>query len=35
MRAYELFLDYVKVHTTSDENSGTHPSFGAVKPRNN
>lgn len=28
MRAYELFLDYVKVHTTSDENSGTHPSFG-------
>ena len=27
MRAYERFIDYVKVHTTSDENSGTHPSF--------
>ena len=27
MRAYELFLDYVKVHTTSDDESGTHPSF--------
>lgn len=27
MRAYERFLDYVKVHTTSDESTGTHPSF--------
>lgn len=27
MRAYERFLKYVKVHTTSNENSGTHPSF--------
>lgn len=27
MRAYERFLDYVKVHTTSDEESGRHPSF--------
>ncbi|MCR5768981.1 MAG: peptidase T [Lachnospiraceae bacterium] len=27
MRAYERFLDYVKVHTTSDEATGTHPSF--------
>ncbi len=27
MRAYELFLDYVKVHTTSNDESGTHPSF--------
>lgn len=27
MRAYERLLNYVQVHTTSDENSGTHPSF--------
>ncbi len=27
MRAYERFLNYVKVHTTSDETTGTHPSF--------
>ena len=27
MRAYERLLDYVKVHTTSSEESGTHPSF--------
>lgn len=27
MRAYERFLDYVKIHTTSSEESGTHPSF--------
>lgn len=27
MKAYERFLKYVKVHTTSNENSGTHPSF--------
>lgn len=27
MRAYERFLNYVKVHTTSSETSGTHPSF--------
>ena len=26
MRAYERLLNYVRVHTTSDENSGTHPS---------
>jgi len=26
MRAYERFLKYVKVHTRSDEHSGTHPS---------
>lgn len=26
MRAYERLLQYVKVHTTSDPNSGTHPS---------
>lgn len=26
MRAYERLLDYVKVYTTSDPNSGTHPS---------
>lgn len=26
MRAYERFLNYVKVHTTSDENSNTTPS---------
>jgi tripeptide aminopeptidase len=26
MRAYERFLDYVKVHTTSDGDSVTHPS---------
>lgn len=27
MRAYERFVNYVKVHTTSSEVSGTHPSF--------
>lgn len=26
MRAYERFLDYVKIHTTSDETTGQHPS---------
>ena len=26
MRAYERFLNYVKVHTASDSNSATHPS---------
>ena len=26
MRAYERLLDYVKVYTTSDPESGTHPS---------
>ena len=26
MRAYERFLNYVKIHTTSDENSNTTPS---------
>ena len=26
MRAYERLLNYVRVHTTSDETSGTHPS---------
>lgn len=26
MRAYERFLDYVKIHTTSDDNSLTNPS---------
>lgn len=26
MRAYERLLNYVVIHTTSDENSGTHPS---------
>lgn len=26
MRAYERFLEYVKIHTTSDESSGMHPS---------
>ena len=26
MKAYERFLKYAKMHTTSDENSGTHPS---------
>ncbi len=26
MRAYERLLNYVLVHSTSDENSGTHPS---------
>ena len=26
MRAYERLLQYVRVHTTSDPNSGTHPS---------
>ncbi len=26
-KAYERFIDYVKIHTTSDEESGTHPSF--------
>ncbi len=27
MRSYERLLKYVTVHTTSDENTGTHPSF--------
>lgn len=27
MRAYERFLEYVKIYTQSDEESGTHPSF--------
>lgn len=27
MKAYERFLNYIKVHTTSDEESGLHPSF--------
>lgn len=27
MKAFERFLDYVKIHTTSDEESGQHPSF--------
>ena len=27
MRAYERFLQYVRIHTTSSETSGTHPSF--------
>ena len=26
MRAYERFLNYVKIHTKSDEESGAHPS---------
>ena len=26
MKAYERFLEYAKMHTTSDETSGTHPS---------
>ena len=26
MRAYERFLDYVKIHTTSDDSTGQHPS---------
>ncbi len=26
MKAYERFLNYIKIHTTSDEQSGTHPS---------
>ena len=26
MKAYERFLKYIKIHTTSDEISGTHPS---------
>ena len=26
MRAYERLLDYVRVYTTSDPESGTHPS---------
>ena len=26
MRAYERLLRYVRVHTTSDEFTGTHPS---------
>ena len=26
MKAYERFLKYAKMHTTSDERSGTHPS---------
>ena len=30
MRAYERLLNYVRVHTTSDENSGTHPSAARV-----
>ena len=27
MRAYKHLLEYVKIHTTSSETSGTHPSF--------
>ncbi len=27
MKAFERFLSYVKIHTTSDEESGLHPSF--------
>lgn len=27
MRSFERLLRYVKIHTTSDENSGSHPSF--------
>lgn len=27
MRAYERFINYVKIHTTSSETSGEHPSF--------
>lgn len=27
MKAHERFLNYVKIHTTSDEESGLHPSF--------
>lgn len=27
MRAYERFIDYAKIHTTSSETSNTHPSF--------
>ncbi|MBP5331130.1 MAG: peptidase T [Lachnospiraceae bacterium] len=27
MRASERFINYIQIHTTSDENSGTHPSF--------
>lgn len=27
MRAFERFLDYIKIHTTSSETTGTHPSF--------
>ena len=27
MRAYERFLNYIKINTRSDEKSGTHPSF--------
>ena len=27
MRAYERLISYVKIHTTSSETSGTHPSF--------
>lgn len=27
MRAYERFCEYVKIHTTSDDESGCHPSF--------
>lgn len=27
MRAYERFLEYIKINTRSDEESGTHPSF--------
>ena len=26
-KAYERLIRYAKVHTTSDEESGTHPSF--------
>ena len=26
MRAYERFLDYVRIYTTSDDSTGTHPS---------
>ena len=27
MRAYERFVEYIKINTRSDEESGTHPSF--------
>ena len=27
MRAYERFLNYIRIHTTSSADSGTHPSF--------
>ena len=26
-KAYERLIDYAKIHTTSDEESGLHPSF--------